>query len=188
MLEFRSQGLRRDLRRHADVAGQRIGRHKLHFIDLDRALLASAAQRFFDLLGHVLGFGASHRKSAHQPGEVFDGHIFGEVQAGQTGRAQELPKAAFRLSGFQRNSIQQQLVVGNPQQKAALSGRGQSLLQFVPGGLELRFRALVIRAVHARVLDQNVQAVHEGPRRGRPVCVKCRCVADKALLNPQLWL
>ena len=34
LLEFRSQSLRRNLRRHADVPGERVGRHKLHFIDL----------------------------------------------------------------------------------------------------------------------------------------------------------
>jgi hypothetical protein len=91
-----------------------VSRYKFHFIDLDRALFAFAVERFFDLLGHILCFGPSHRESAHQAGEVFESHVFREVQAGQAGRAQELPKAAFGLSRFQRNSIQQQLVVGNP--------------------------------------------------------------------------
>ena len=61
LLEFRSEGLRRDLRRHADVAGQRISRHKFHFIDLDCALSAAVAEGFFDLLGDVLRFGTSQR-------------------------------------------------------------------------------------------------------------------------------
>ncbi len=84
LLEFRAQGLRRDLRCHADVASQRVGRHKFHFIDLDRAALAFVVERFFDLLGYILGFGPSDRKGAHQPGEVFDRYLFGEVQAGQS--------------------------------------------------------------------------------------------------------
>ena len=99
-----------------------------------------------------------------------------------------MAKAALYLPSFQGNSIEQLLVVGNPQQEPAFSSRGQSVAQFVPGGLELRFRALVIRAVHARVLDQDVEAVYEGARRCRPVCVKCRRVVDMALLKPQLWL
>ncbi len=179
LLELWSQGLRRDLGCHADITGQRIGRHKLHFIDLDRALFCSAVECFLDLLGHILGFGASYGKGAYQAGKVFDGHIFGKVQAGQAGRTQELPKAAFGLSGFQRNSIQQQFVVGNPQEEAALSSRRQAMLQFVPGGLELRFRSFVIRAVHARIFDQNVQAVHKSARGGRPIRIKCGRVVDK---------
>jgi len=110
------------------------------------------------------------------------------VQTSQTGRAQKLSKAAFCLSRFQRNSIQQQLVVGNTEQEAAFASRGQTVLQFIPGGLKLGFRALVIRPVHARVLDQNIQAVDESPRGGRTVCVKCGSVADKTPLNPQVWL
>ena len=104
------------------------------------------------------------------------------MQAGQSGGVQELPEAALRLAGFQRNSIQQQLVIGNAQQKAAVPGCGQALLQFIPSDLELRFRALVIVAVHPRVLDQDVQAVDKGARRGGRLA-ECRRVRDKALLN-----
>ncbi len=48
--ELRSQGLSRNLRCNAYIAGQRIGRHKLHFINLDRASLSAGVQCFFDLL------------------------------------------------------------------------------------------------------------------------------------------
>jgi hypothetical protein len=46
----------------------------------------------------------------------------------------------------------------------------------------------MIRAVHPGILHQDVQAVYEGARGGRPVCVKCGRVVDKTPLNPQLWL
>src|ERR1035438_3685177 len=38
-------------------------------------------------------------------------------------------------------------------------------------------------AVHPRILDQDVQAVDEGPRRCRPIGMKCTCVRDRALLE-----
>src|ERR1700690_2822569 len=55
----------------AAVAGERVRSHKLHFIDLDRALLARAAQSFLNLFCDILGFRSGHRESTHQPGEIF---------------------------------------------------------------------------------------------------------------------
>jgi hypothetical protein len=107
LLKFRSQCLRGDLRRHANIACQRIGRDKFHFVNSDRALFAGAVQRFFDLLRYILGFRSGHRKGTHQTREVFDRHILGKVQAGQTCRGKELPEAAFRLPCFQWYSVQQ---------------------------------------------------------------------------------
>ena len=89
-----------DLRRHADVAGQRVGRYKFNFIDFDRASLARDIQSFFDLLGYVLGFRSRDRKGAHQAGKVLNSNVFREMQAGQTGRGQELAEAAFRLTSL----------------------------------------------------------------------------------------
>jgi predicted metal-binding membrane protein len=40
----------------------------------------------------------------------------------------------------------------------------------------------VLVAVHSRVLDQNVQAMNEGSRRGRTVCMGCVYAGDKMLL------
>jgi len=56
-------------------------------------------------------------------------------------------------------------------------------LQFIPGDFELRFCALVLIAVHPRILDQDVQAMDKSARRCRPIGMKCTCVRDKALLE-----
>ena len=94
-----------------------------------------------------------------------------------------MPEAAFRLTGLERYSIQEQFIIRDAEQKAAVSGRGQTLLQFIPGDFELRFRPLMFVAVHPGVLDQNVQAVNKGSRRCRPIGMECTCVRDKALLE-----
>ena len=62
---------------------------------------------------------------------------------------------------FRSNSIQQQLVIGNTQQKSGVSPGGKRGLQFVPRDFELRFGAFVFKTVHPRILDENVQAVDE---------------------------
>ena len=68
------------------------------------------------------------------------------------------------------------------------------MLQFVPCDFELSLGALVIVAIHARIFNQYVEAVHEGARGGGPIGMKCRRVVDGALLRPliggkpQLWI
>ena len=86
---------------------------------------------------------------------------------------QKLPETALCLPGLEWNSIQQQLVVGNSQQKAAVAGRGQTLLQFIPGDFELGFRSLMFVAVHPGILDQDVQAMDKRSRRCRPIGMEC---------------
>jgi hypothetical protein len=58
------------------------------------------------------------------------------------------------------------------------------MLQLIPCDFKLSFGALVIVAIHARVLNQNIKAVHEGARGGGSVGMKCRCVVNSALLRP----
>ena len=48
--------------------------------------------------------------------------------------------------------------------RAAVSGAGKTLLQFGPGRLKLAFRALVLRTVHARIFNEDVETMHKGPR------------------------
>jgi len=52
------------------------------------------------------------------------------------------------------------------------------VLQLVPCDFELSFGALVIVAIHARVLNKNVQAVYKRARGGGSVGVKCRRVVN----------
>ena len=65
LLEFRAEGLGRELRRHRKFAGGRIGRDKLDFIDADRGILVFA-ESFLDLFREILRLGAAHGKGTHQ--------------------------------------------------------------------------------------------------------------------------
>ena len=183
LLELRSQGLGCDLGGDTHVAGQRIGRHKLHFIDPDGAAIFVRAQSFFNLSRYILCLRSPDRERAHQTNEVFLSHVFGEVQAGESGGIQQRGETALGVPRFQRNPIQQQLVVGHAQQEALVPGGGQTLLQFFPGNFELRLGALVPIAIHPGVLDQDVQAVHKRPCGGGTRTLRCVCGRDRKLLG-----
>ncbi len=73
-----------------------IGGHKLHFIDLDRAtvLLAPPSASLICLATSVR-FRSGDGKGAHQANEVFLGDVFGEVQAGQSGRRSAAWRSCF---------------------------------------------------------------------------------------------
>jgi hypothetical protein len=43
------------------------------------------------------------------------------------------------------------------------------LLQFFPGDFELTFGALMVKAIKAHILHQDIQAVNESPSRCSPV-------------------
>ena len=90
------------------------------------------------------------------------------MDAGQARCRQQLGKASFRLPGFQGNAVEQQFRSRNPLQESAFARRGQSALQFFPGGAELRFRALVIETIETHVFHQDVEAVNEGACRLAP--------------------
>ena len=62
--------------------------------------LPPPTERFFDLLGNVLCFRSGNRESAYQAREVFDRYVFGEVQAGQSGRVQQGARSCARRSRF----------------------------------------------------------------------------------------
>jgi hypothetical protein len=83
------------------------------------------------------------------------------------------------LPRVQRNSVEQQFVLRDAEEESGISSGGQRILQFVPGGFELTFRTLVIKAVHPGVLDQDVEAVHKGLRRGRTRALRCLYAGDK---------
>jgi len=95
--EFGTECLCGDLGGDADIAGQRISGDEFHFIDLDRASRTANAQGVFDLLGNVLRFGTGNSECANQPHKVFFGDVFGEVQAGESGGAQQSRETFFGL-------------------------------------------------------------------------------------------
>jgi len=55
-------------------------------------------------------------------------------------------------------------------------------LEFFPRGLELAFGAFVIYAIKAGVLDQNIEAVEEGPRRRAAAGIGLSGGIDNSLL------
>jgi len=56
-------------------------------------------------------------------------------------------------------------------------------LQFLPRGIELAFGAFVIYTVKASVLDQNVEAVEERPRRRASAGIGLGGGIDNSLLS-----
>ena len=60
-LEFRAEGLGRDLGGNGNVAGRRVGGNELNFVDPDGRLLI-VTKDGFDMLGDVLGSGARRKR------------------------------------------------------------------------------------------------------------------------------
>ena len=107
MLELGTERLRRDLRRDADISRERIGSDKLYLVNPDGAVVVAEAQSFFNLLRDILSLRTADRERAHQAREIFDGNVFGKMQASQPGRVQQIREAALRIAGFQWNSVEQ---------------------------------------------------------------------------------
>ena len=182
LLEFGAEGLGGELRRHGILAGCGIGGDELDFVDADGGILV-IAESFLDLLGEVLRFGAAHGKSAHQAGKVVERDLVRKQDAGESGGGQQLRETALGLSGFERDAIEKKFVVGDAEQKTSVTAFGQRLLEFVPGGLELAFRALMVHSVQPGVLDQNIQAVEERPSGRTAAGIGLGGVSDNSLLR-----
>ena len=162
MLEFRAEGLGGELGGHGIFARGGIGGDELDFIDADGGILV-IAERFLDLFGEVLRFGATHGKGPDQAREIVNRDFVRKQDAGEAGGPQQLREAALGLSGFERNAIEQKFVVRHAEQETSVTAFRHGLLEFVPGGLELGLGALVGHAIQPGVLDQNIKAVEERP-------------------------
>jgi hypothetical protein len=162
---------------HGNLAGGGIGSDELDFIDANGRILV-IADAFLKLLGEVLRFGAAHGKGPNQARKVFERDLVREQDAGEPGGGQQLCEAALGLAGFERDAVEKKLVVGDAEQKTSITALGQRLLELVPGGLELAFRALVVRSIQPRVLDQNIEAVEERPGGRAAVSIDLSDVGD----------
>ena len=167
---------------HGNLAGGGIGDDELDFIDADGGILV-IAEGFLNLLRKVLGFGATHGKGPDQAGKVVERDLVGEQDAGEPSGGQQLCEGALRLSGFERDAIEKKFVVRDAEQKASVAALGHCLLQFGPGGLELAFGALVVHSIQPGVLDQNIEAVQEGPSGRAAAGVDLNGVNDNSLLS-----
>ena len=97
------------------------------------------------------------------------------MNAGEPCRSQEVGETALRLAGLEGNTIEQQLVLRNPEQEGSIPLFGKALLQFIPSDLKLARGPLVLKAVQSDVLHQDVQTVNEGAGGRGPVSLTCVC-------------
>src|SRR5262249_11174701 len=97
------------------------------------------------------------------------------MNAGETRRSQEVGEAALRLARFERNPVEQQLVLRNPEQEGSIPFLGKALLQLVPRNFELALCPLVLKPVQSDVLHQDVQTVNEGAGGRGPATLTCIC-------------
>ena len=164
LFELRPQRLRRQLRGHRYFPRRRVGCHELDLINPDGRILV-VAQSLLDLLGEVLRLGTAHGEGAHQPRKVIERNFIGEQNTGKSRSIQQLREAALGLPRLERNAVEKEFVVRDPEQKPSIAALGQCLLQFVPSRLELIFGTLVIHSIKPRVLDQNIEAMQERPGR-----------------------
>src|SRR5690348_8952468 len=95
------------------------------------------------------------------------------MNARQSGGSQKLRETALGLPGFQWNAVQQQLVAGNSQQKAAFLALRQPILQFRPSRFKLAFGPLMFKPIQANVLYQDIEAMHESACRGITALFGC---------------
>jgi hypothetical protein len=87
------------------------------------------------------------------------------------------------LAGFQRNAIEQELIVGNAKNETGIPALGERVLQFLPGGLKLAIGALMVGSIEPRVLDEDVETVEERPRRRAPSGIGLNGGRNNILLN-----
>ena len=174
LLEFRAQGLGRNLGCDADLAGRRIGRDKSYFVDADRSGLA-VPEGALDLFDHILGPRSAHGEGPHQLDKFVLGDLVRKMDTGQARRGQQLSEAALRLPRLQGNSVQQQLVFRDAQQERPVRSLGQAVLQFFPRAYELAFGAFVVEPIEADILHQYVQTVDKRPGGRDPAVFTCVC-------------
>lgn len=160
MLEFRTERLGSELRRHGKLAGNGIGGDELDLVDANGGILV-IAKALLDVLREVLSFGSAEGKGTNQAGEVVERDFIRKEDAGKPRGVQQVRKAALGLPGLERDAVKQEFVIGDTEEKTSVTTFGQRLLEFVPRRLKLAFGALVVGAIQTGVLDQNIQAVEK---------------------------
>src|SRR5207237_10828639 len=97
------------------------------------------------------------------------------MNACEPGCGQEVGETALCLAGFKRNTVEQQLVLRNSEQKGSIPLFGKTLLQFVPGDLELPRRPLVVKTVQSDILHQDYQIDNYIAGVHDPLRLTCIC-------------
>jgi hypothetical protein len=101
-----AQRLGRQLRRHLDAGHGTVFRNKANLIDPDARL---PRQRGLQLFRQLVGFCVAAWKRAHKTRKLWLRQIFREVNAGDSGRCQQLRKTPFARRRSQRHAVQQDL-------------------------------------------------------------------------------
>ena len=97
------------------------------------------------------------------------------MNAGEPSRGQQIGETALRLAGLEGNSVEQQLVLRNPEQKGSIPLFGQALLQLIPRDFELALCPLVLKTVQSDILHQDVQTMNKSAGGRGPVSLTCIC-------------
>jgi hypothetical protein len=159
LLGVHPQGARRQLRCNGCSCDRRIRRNEANLIDV---YMWIALQRCFQLLGQLQRFrAAACREAADKPRQACLGYFGRKMDTRDSRRRQHSSEAFFHCRRFQRRSVQQQLIAGNSEQQASVAIRAQRRTQFRPGSLVLFSRPRMAKVVHARELEQDVQAAHK---------------------------
>ncbi len=139
---LRAQRFRRQLRRHLDSRHRRIFRHVANLIHLDASV---ATQRGLKLLGKGRRLCISTWESAHESRELRLRHSRRKVNAGNTGRSQQVREASFARRRSQRHAIEQNLSPRSAQQHTAPAAFIQRLAQLFPRGFDPPRVSVLIR-------------------------------------------
>jgi len=102
----RAQHLGRQLRRHLDSGHGAVFRNKPNLVDPDTRISRHGRLQLFRQLA---GFCVAAWKCAHKPRELRLRQIFREVNAGDSGRCQQLRKTPLARGRPQRHAVQQDL-------------------------------------------------------------------------------
>jgi len=113
-----AQRLCRQLRRHLDSGHGAVFRNKSNLVDLDARL---SRQRRFQLVRQLAGFCVSARKRAHKTRKLRLRQMFRKVNAGDSGRGQQLCKTPLACGRSQRHAVQQDLSSRSAQQHAGFA-------------------------------------------------------------------
>jgi hypothetical protein len=101
-----AQRLGRQLRRHLDSRDGAVFGNKPNLVNLDARL---SRHRCLQLLRQLAGFCPAAGKRAHKARELRLRQIFREVNAGDSGRCQQLRKTPLPRGRSQRHAVQQDL-------------------------------------------------------------------------------
>ncbi len=160
--------MRGQLLRDGRTRDSGIGGHEADFVDVNVRI---ALQSGLQLFGELHRFGTSvGGKTAHEARQTGLRDFGRKVNAGDPSRGKHAREAFFGGGGFERRSVEKELVTGNREEHAGfIFGAGaESGAQFGPGSLVLFFGARMAEVIHARELEQDVEAADKGAGRSGP--------------------